>query len=117
MERKELENLFCEKIGMELECFKSRILRMGTDEIYGRAYQIDCMVTIYELLLEMCEGIESATLKLLVPFPGLLSYLYRRWMKEEDSRQEEMKSCLEGAMLAMCRAYHEVEMTERGAAA
>lgn len=117
MERKELESLFCEKIGMELERFKSRILRLGTDEIYGRAYQIDCMVTIYELLLEMCGEIEVSTLKVLVPFPGLLSYLYGRWMKEEDSRQEELKSCLEGAMLAMCRAYHKAEMTERGAVA
>ena len=53
MEKKELEQLFCEKIGMKLERFKSRTLKLEPEQIYAKAYQIDSILCIYEMLLEM----------------------------------------------------------------
>ena len=117
MEKKELEQLFCEKMGMELERFKSRTLKLEPEQIYAKAYQIDSILCIYEMLLEMSVEMEATVLKALVPFPGLLSYLYGTWLKAEDSRQEEIKSCLQDAILAMCKVYHEIDLEERGEAA
>ena len=53
MLREDLEVLFCFKIGKELEQFKGEIEKMDLDEILARAYQVDAIITIYELLLEM----------------------------------------------------------------
>ena len=53
MEHKTLQELFCEKITLEIECFKSDMLQQEPEVILGRAYQIDSMINIYEILLEM----------------------------------------------------------------
>ena len=52
MEREDIERKFCCKISSELKMFKYRKLELGKDEIYASAYQIDCMIRIYEMLLE-----------------------------------------------------------------
>lgn len=51
MEREDIERKFCWKISSELKMFKYRKLELGKDEIYASAYQIDCMIRIYEMLV------------------------------------------------------------------
>lgn len=94
MEKEELEALFCEKIGLEIGKFKKRILEKAPTEIYGRAYQIDCMVCIYEQLLELSPEMDTEELKRMVVVPDILSFLYCRWLKQEDSFSEELQGCL-----------------------
>lgn len=105
MAKKELEGLFCEKVGMELSRFKKKVLKQGPEEIYGRAYQIDCMACIYEQLLEMCPGIAEGELRRMLVFPNLLGFLYSRWLEMEDSFTEELQDCLKESIKELQGAY------------
>ena len=88
MLREDLEVLFCFKIGKELEQFKVEIEKMDLDEILARAYQVDTMITIYELLLEMSQQLGKEILETIILYPNLLAFLYEKWMKEEDSHMQ-----------------------------
>ncbi len=103
--RKQLEKTFCKKIGRELEQFKSRILKMEKEEIFCAAYRIDNVICIYETLLEMSSHMGEGTLEAVTAFPGLLKYLYGRWMKYEDSQMEDITYCLNGELSKIWGGY------------
>ena len=94
MERKELQELFCAKIGMEYARFHCEMLAKTAEEIYQNAYRIDCIINLYENLLELSQELEQGTLEQLVLFPDILEYLYQLWMNEEDSYGEELQKCI-----------------------
>ena len=100
-ELQEFRELFCFKIAMELKWFKLAVLGKKPDEIYEMAYRIDTMINIYELLLEMCSDMEMETLQSLLPIPQVMSFLYEKWLKKEDSRMEEMQDFLENETAKM----------------
>lgn len=116
MEKEELETMFCEKIGLEISKFKKRILERTPKEIYKRAYQIDCMVCIYEQLLELSVEMESEVLKRLVVVPDILSFLYGRWLKQEDSFSEELQWCLKKEIRAIQEKYNQIVVEKEEAA-
>lgn len=105
MERNELEKLFNVKIGLELERFKKKMIKQEPEEIFARAYQIDCMVNIYEILLEMSQKTEKEALEILLAFPSLLAFLYSRWIKQEGSFEDELQCCLEAFVKEIDNAY------------
>lgn len=117
MEKEELEALFCEKIGLEMGKFKRRILEKASKEIYDRAYQIDCMVCIYEQLLELSSEMETEELKRMVVVPDILSFLYGRWMKQEDSFSEELQWCLKREIREIKEKYNQIMQEEKEEAA
>lgn len=45
-----LEELFRVKIGLEMQRFRKKMLKQEKDVIFGRDYQIDCVIAIYEQL-------------------------------------------------------------------
>lgn len=116
MEKEELESLFCEKIGLEIGKFKNRMLEKAPKEIYKRAYQIDCMVCIYEQLLELSTEMESGVLKRLVVVPDILSFLYGRWLRQEDSFSGELQDCLKKETRGIQEIYNQI-MEIKGEAA
>lgn len=116
MEKEELESLFCEKIGLEIGKFKKRILKKNPKEIYERAYYIDCMVCIYEQLLELSAEMEAEVLKCLLVIPDILSFLYGRWLKQEDSLTEELRDCLKKEAWGIQEKYNQI-MEKKGEAA
>ena len=107
MLREDLEVLFCFKIGNELEQFKGEIEKMDLDEILARAYQIDTIITIYELLLEMSRQLGKEILETIILYPNLLAFLYEKWMKEEDSHMQELQESL-------CRSLGEIQNDQAG---
>lgn len=107
MLREDLEVLFCFKIGKELEQFKDEIEKMDLDEIMARAYQIDAIITIYELLLEMSRQLGKEILETIILYPNLLAFLYEKWMKEEDSHMQELQESL-------CRSLGEIQNDQAG---
>ena len=107
MLREDLEVLFCFKIGKELEQFKGRIVRMDLDEILAHAYQVDIIITIYELLLEMSQQLGKEILETIILYPNLLAFLYEKWMKEEDSHMQELQESL-------CRSLGEIQKDQTG---
>lgn len=81
MGRKILESLYCEKLSRELAAYKASTLEMDKEEIYGAAYEIDCVISIYETLIETTERNVEDFLKSMIVFPGLLLFLYHEWLK------------------------------------
>lgn len=52
MREKEIRELFCAKISLELNRFKRWILKKEPQEIFNNAYRIDSTINIYERLME-----------------------------------------------------------------
>ncbi len=111
MEQEELRKLFCAKISLEIKHFKEDIVQNDREKVYANAYRIDCMINIYELLFDMSQKIEEKTLKILLVFPGLLAFLYDRWMKTEDFQTEELWNCMMNCISEMKQKYR---ITEKG---
>lgn len=108
----ELRELFCLKIGLENTCFKKKMLKQGVEVLFERAYQIDTMLNLYELLIEMSQKMELEVLKTLLVFPNLLAFLYDRWLKEEDSHIEELQCSLEKNVGELQEQYRKVKTEE-----
>lgn len=111
---KELWELFCVKIGLENALFKKRMLKQSTEVLFERAYQIDTMLNLYELLMEMSQKMELEVLKTLLVFPNLLAFLYDRWIKEEDSHMEELQCSIEKNVEELQEKYQKVKKEEMG---
>lgn len=116
MERDKIQELFCEKISMELSRYKQKMLRQEPEFIFQRAYQIDSIINIYELLLELSRKTEEETLRVMLVFPNLLAFFYRKWMKQEDSAAEELKEGLEKSIAELKEAYGKFAVKENDAA-
>lgn len=115
MEEEELRELFCAKISLEIKRFKEDIVQNDREKVYANAYRIDCMINIYELLFDMSQKIEEKTLKILLVFPGLLAFLYSRWLHTEDSHTEELQKCIEQCISEMNQKYRVVEKGDNAA--
>ena len=111
---KELRELFCVKIGLENTCFKKKMLKQSAEVLFERAYQIDTMINLYELLMEMSQKMEPEALKTLLVFPNLLAFLYDRWIKEADSHMEELQCSLEENVEELQEKYQKVKKEEMG---
>lgn len=94
-----LQSLLCLKINVEYQKYKERQLKLSAEEVYANAYQIQSIMCIYELLLEMIEKLSEEVLTSLITFPELLVYLYERWLKTEDSADEELANYLDFEIL------------------
>lgn len=112
MEKEELKALFCEKIGLEMGKFKRRILEKAPKELYDRANRIDCMVCIYEQLLELSLEMGTEELKRMVVVPDILSFLNCRWLKQKDSFSEELQWYLKREIREIKEKYNQVMQEE-----
>ena len=57
---------------------------------------------------------ELEVLKTLLVFPNLLSFLYDRWIKEEDSHMEELQCSIEKNVGELQEKYQKVKKEEMG---
>lgn len=94
---------------MENARFKQKMLKQSAEVLFERAYQIDTMLNLYELLVEMSQKMELEVLKTLLVFPNLLAFLYDRWLKEEDSHIEELQGSLEKNVSELQEKYQKVK--------
>lgn len=113
MEKEELQELFRIKIGLEKERFKRRMLKQEPEEIFAGAYQIDTMISIYELLLEMSHEIGDETLKKLIVFPNLMAFLYRGWLKKEDTHTEELQNAILETITGFMENYKNLDKEDK----
>lgn len=95
MEKEELQELFCAKLSLEYDRFREKVLLRTPEQIYQAAYQIECMESIYKILVEMSRKIEREEFIKLLFIPELLGFLYGRWLKYQDSFAEELWDCME----------------------
>ena len=54
-EKKELAEIFCLRLNLEQKRYKKRMMKMSPDAVFGKAYEINCMLSIYETLIEKSE--------------------------------------------------------------
>ena len=94
-EKKELTEIFCLRLNLEQKRYKKRMLKMNPEAVFGKAYEINCMLSIYETLIEKSEKMETDILKCLLVLPDILHFFYRKWMKTGDSFQMELESSME----------------------
>ena len=109
MYRKQLEQAFCRKISGELAIFRYEILQEEKETIYQAAYQIDSIISIYELLAEMSGRLSTETLEAAVMFPNILAFLYGEWLKYEDSYTADIQYCLDKELTKLRRDYMEIK--------
>ena len=117
MNRKRLEKIFCWKISGELKLFKFRILKMKKKDIFQAAYQIDTVICIYELLIETSTCMSKEALQAGISFPGILMFLYERWLSYEDVHMEDIMCCLNEELAKILKHYGEKKSKEKGNAA
>lgn len=98
MDEMDLQVLFCLKINREYRQYKDAMLDREPEEIWNSAYEIDNHINLYELLLEMSQNLGEDALIRLIAFPGLLAFLYARWLKWTDSYTQELEECLKSAI-------------------
>ena len=94
-EKKELTEIFCLRLNLEQKRYKKRMLKMNPEAVFSKAYEINCILSIYEMLTEKSEKMETDILKCLLVIPDILHFFYRRWMKTGDSFQMELESSME----------------------
>ena len=97
-EKKELVELFCSRIDLEQKRYKKRMMKMSPEAVFGKAYEINCMLSIYETLLDKAEKMEADVLKCLIVIPDILHFFYCKWMKTGDSFQQELENSMENGM-------------------
>lgn len=78
-EKKELTEIFCLRLNLEQKRYKKRMLKMNPEAVFGKAYEINCMLSIYETLIEKSEKMGTDILKCLLVIPDILHFFYRRW--------------------------------------
>ena len=112
MYRKQLEQAFCLKLSGELAIFRYEILEKEKETIYEAAYQIDSIISIYELLAEMSSRLSTETLEAAVMFPSILTFLYREWLGYEDSYTADIQYCLDKELAKLRRDYRDMKEEE-----
>lgn len=98
MQREEMERIFCWKIGAELKGFQYCMMQKSKEEIFSSAYQIDCMVRIYELLAEISQKMEVAQMQKCMEISSLLAFLYERWLKTQDTQTLELEEVIQAVL-------------------
>jgi len=111
--RRQLEQTFCWKISGELKLFKYKILQKTKEEIYARAYEIDCMVRIYEILAEESQKMKTEQLEGCLHVSYLLAFLYSEWLKIPDTQNEELEEALYSFIKTFMKKgkVHQIEKT------
>ncbi len=109
MDRKIWERLYCRKLSRELEAYKASILEMDKEEIYGAAYEIDSVISIYEFLIETAEDRAEDFLESVIVFPDLLLFLYHKWLDYQDSHTEELERCMNRELIKIRESYKKEE--------
>ena len=94
-EKKELTEIFCLRLNLEQKRYKKRMLKMNPEAVFSKAYEINCILSIYEMLTEKSEKMETDILKCLLVIPDILHFFYRGWMKTGDSFQMELENSME----------------------
>ena len=109
MHRKHLERTFCWKISGELKLFRYQMMQKEKEDIYHAAYQIDGIISIYELLVEMSGMLSKETLEAAVAFPNLLEFLYEEWLGYEDSQAADIQRCLNKELAKLRMDYRKLK--------
>ena len=87
-----LKEALWNKLTAEYKSYQVSVLSMSNSEIYGKCYEIDCMVNFYEILMEKAESMPDDTLLDLLRQENILWSFYDTWLAKDDSNYSELES-------------------------
>ena len=94
---------FLDRLYGEYQAYKASLLSCPNSEIFDRCYEIDAVVSFYEILLEKADGMSDHELGILLKRRNLLMELYELWLEREDSTYGEMKMHVDSEIESMTR--------------
>ena len=94
---------FLDRLYGEYQAYKASLLSCTNSEIFDRCYEIDAVVSFYEILVEKAEGMSDNELQALLKRRNLLMELYGLWLKQDDSTYGEMKMHLDNEISNMTK--------------
>ena len=87
-----MKEAFWNKLTAEYKSYQVSVLSLSNSEIYGKCYEIDCMVNFYEILMEKAESMSAETLSALLQQENILWSFYDVWLAKDDSNYSEMET-------------------------
>ncbi len=87
---------FWDRIYGEFQSYKASVLESTNAEIFALCYEIDTIITIYEILSDLTETFTEEELSGLLKRKNILRELYQLWLKKEDSHYSELKEHVSG---------------------
>jgi len=87
-----MKEAFWNKLTAEYKSYQVSVLSLTNSEIYGKCYEIDCMVNFYEILMEKAETMTEETLSALLKQENILWNFYDEWLAKDDSNCSEMET-------------------------
>lgn len=95
MEGNHAKEHFLDRLYGEYQAYKASVLGCPNEEIFGRCYEIDVMVNLYEILTEKADSLPENILMPLLQRRNILAELYELWLKKDDCCYREMESHVE----------------------
>jgi hypothetical protein len=81
-----------DRIYGEYQAYRADILGMSNTEIFGKCYEIDTIVNIYEILTEKIQDMSEDTLNELLSHKNILMWFYDSWLSKDDINYRELES-------------------------
>lgn len=96
---------FIDRIYGEFMAYKASVLSLNNADIFGKCYEIDIFVNLYEILMEKAEKLPDESLAALLSRRNILQELYDEWMKRDDSNYEEIVNLVSDEIEAITDRY------------
>lgn len=86
-----LKEALWNKLTAEYKSYQVSVLSLSNLEIYGKCYEIDCIVNFYEILMEKAESMSEEALLALLYQENILWSFYDEWLAKDDSNYSEIE--------------------------
>ena len=94
---------FLDRLYGEYQAYRASLLSCPNVEIFNRCYEIDAVVSFYEILMEKAAVMSDRELEVLLKRKNLLMELYDLWLKRDDSAYSEMEMHIESGIRNMTK--------------
>ena len=84
-----------QKLDAEMKDYKEKMFQLSAEEVFGRAYEIDTYINLYEILLTKIENYTWTQLWGILILPHVLGFFYARWLDIEDSQVRELDDMID----------------------
>lgn len=82
---------FMDRLYGEFQAFRAEMLALTNRELFGRCYEVDIKINLYEIMMEKAGGLTAEMLSVLLQQKNILSSLYDSWLKKDDSQYGELE--------------------------
>lgn len=103
----ENKGLLEQKLELEYRKFCGRMMAKDKKFLLENAGKVYMMESLYKSVVEQCSGWTEEEIQMLLIFPGLLEYLFRKWKKVESALPVEIGRCIRKECGRIITAYRE----------